>query len=130
MKSKITRILSTALIAMSLSAVPASANTWIPDQGYTCWSYEFDDGTLATGWQLIDGKWYHFDEVPDYENHKNYCHRPGFYYEGDKTYYFKEDFSMAQNEWIPWSYRNGYSEAWADSTGNIDPSTIRHYSVS
>ena len=74
MKKKMLKVLSSVLVSCGLFVIPVNAGTWKPDQGYNCWSYVKDDGTLATGWNYIDGNWYYFNEQIDNENFKNYCY--------------------------------------------------------
>jgi len=64
-KSKLTKaILSTLVIAsvFALNPIEASAE-WlkIDDDEGVCWKYSEGD-SYATGWKLIDGNWYYFDE--------------------------------------------------------------------
>lgn len=56
MKKRIIAI--TAALAIAL-ALPAYAAEW-KQQGST-WQYQNDDGSMATGWQWINGKSYYFD---------------------------------------------------------------------
>ena len=74
MKKRLLKVLSAALVSCGLFTIPVNAGTWKPDQGNNCWSYVKDDGTLATGWNYIDGNWYYFNEQIDNENFKNYCY--------------------------------------------------------
>lgn len=49
-----------AVIVSSCSCLMTSwAGQWAQQDGG--WVYEEDDGTLATGWNQIDGKWYYLD---------------------------------------------------------------------
>ena len=61
----------------SIAAGEWARATWKDEGGteYDTWFYAKDDGTLATGWQNIDGKWYYFGD-PDYpEANENYMIR-------------------------------------------------------
>ena len=64
-KSKLTKAILSALVIASvfaLNPIEASAE-WIKiddDEG-VCWKYSEGD-SYATGWKLIDGNWYYFDE--------------------------------------------------------------------
>lgn len=100
MKKKLLKVLSTLLVSCSLFAVKASAGTWIPSSDYNYWTYQLDNGNLAGGYETIDGKQYFFD--PDTH-------------------------LMAKNEWVPFSYRNGYTEVWVGDDGVVDSSYSRKY---
>lgn len=64
-KHFITLVLSVVML-MSLITVPANAynkgwNIYSDNVGgKTTWYYVFDDGSMAQGWQYIDGEWYYF----------------------------------------------------------------------
>lgn len=55
-------------------------------------SWKFNDGSRATGWSKIDGKWYYFD--------KNGNIKSGLQTIGSDKYYIRREKGRASNEWI------------------------------
>ncbi len=56
------------------------------------WKFRKQDGTYVKGWQLIEGKWYFFDEN-GYQVTGSYISP-----ESEAVYYFHEDGTMARDE--------------------------------
>lgn len=109
MRKNIVKVLSTALISLSLCSVPASAGTWdkqYKDRKYGQkfdWYYKDDYGHYVNGWQYIDGEWYWFDMG-------NVLFQGGWFNEGTGWYYANADGSMAHD-----CYKSG---VWIDSNGH------------
>lgn len=60
---KVTAVIAAVSLSV-LMTVPAFAGTWQQLDGGEYWQKKYveDNGSYTTnGWQLIDGKWYHFD---------------------------------------------------------------------
>ena len=81
--------------------------TWKSDDGtsYTNWLYANPDGSLATGWKLIDGKWYYFSSW-------GWMYKDGVYEINGKNYAFEKSGAMKANQWHPetWTWDNGKKE--------------------
>ena len=64
-KSKLTKVISSLLIVslvLALNPIGVSAE-WIKLEGDTSVLWKYSEGdSYATGWRLIDGNWYYFDE--------------------------------------------------------------------
>lgn len=66
-KKNIIKLLSSLVIGIGLFSNSISAyaynagwNVYNKLSDRTVWGYMYSDGTWATGWQYIDGKWYYF----------------------------------------------------------------------
>lgn len=76
------------------------------------WYYANDDGTVRTGWQKIDGKWYYFSWPHGYMNAGNEKRGTDATYTiDDVAYSFKPDGSLIQNGWV-------YNWSWIDEDAN------------
>ena len=104
----IKKLLSLTLISSALfgTMIPASA-AWKQNSMSQSWNYEKEDGTLATGWQLIDGEWYHFTNGGDMET--------GWIYSNGSWYYLWSNGTMATNSWLI----NGNSCYYLDEEGKM-----------
>ena len=59
--------------------------------------YQYEDGTYAKDWTVIEGKWYYFDKSTGYM-------KTGWLLNGGTWYYLNEDGTMATG----WTYIDGY----------------------
>ena len=68
MKKKMVKLLSTLVLGVSLTSIPANAmeTGWVKHCQISAdryaWEYINPDGTSASGWEYIDGYWYYFDQ--------------------------------------------------------------------
>lgn len=65
---------------------------WIKNSKGTRIAWKFSDGTKATGWSRIDGKWYLFDE--------NGNMKSGLQTVNKAQYYVRRNSGRAQSEWV------------------------------
>ena len=56
----ISLLMITPLFSVSSNAYSRGWNIYYSDGATTTWYYVFDDGSMAKGWQYIDGYWYYF----------------------------------------------------------------------
>ena len=121
---KIGKILSTALIGLSLFSVPAHAGTWIPHERVfdplsgknipVSWEYIKDDGTNAEGWEYINYKWYYF-----YDG--DCCAATGLKTIGGKDYYFDPvNCDMKYDQYVKVGSGRMGLYYWACNDGHID----------
>lgn len=112
MKKQILTIILSIFLLTSLIKVPANAYNkgWnvYSDGLPTTWFYIFDDGSMAYGWQFIDGEWYYFEQKGDYgvtlvggayiSRFGNWKHfwDSGFYID-NRLYYFDEGGRLIRN---------------------------------
>lgn len=121
MKKKLLLIL---LLGLSL-LTPQSANAyqiqtgWIPHEGcpdmsnyHGGWEYLYSNGQHAVNWAYINNKWYYFPV--NYDGCAS--HNTSLFYKG-YYYYFKDDCSMACNEWVYCQDIGKY--LYADSEGHL-----------
>ena len=87
------KLLSLTLISTALlgTMIPASA-AWKQSSMNNAWNYVKEDRTNATGWQFIDGQWYHFTNGGDMET--------GWTYDNGAWYYLWSNGTMASNSWV------------------------------
>lgn len=102
------KILSMTLISTALlgTMIPASA-AWKQNDRSNLWNYELSNGSNATGWQYIDGSWYHFTSGGDMET--------GWIYDNGAWYYLWSNGTMATNSWVV----NGNSCYYLDNEGKM-----------
>ena len=116
-KKKLKRITAIALTAISLGVLnPETANAeW--RLNLTGWWYKEGD-SWATGWRLIDEKWYYFSA-------DGYM-KTGWIYDGDQWYYSYSDGSIVQNAWNDQGYYLDSSGAWTDTAEHVRSSIFNN----
>ena len=115
MKKKMLKVLSSALISLSLFSVPVSANTWNQtNDEYKMWFLVDDNGMdYDCGWSFENGKWY-------------YIQGQGFAAQGLKTidgkdYYFDNiNCDMKHDQYVKVGYGKYGMWYWTNSDGSID----------
>lgn len=117
MKKKLTKILSAALVSVSLFSIPASANTWFEykdSNGYRItWGMYDDNGQWPQGWYQENGKWYYFPGQ-------------GLAAQGLQTidgqdYYFDPyNCDMKHDQYVVIGRGNHAPAVWAESDGHLN----------
>lgn len=119
MNKRLLCLLFTSLILLVPMKANASYKTgWIPHEYcenmnnyHGAWEYLYSNGQHAQNWANIGGKWYYFstDDGCAFKNRS--LLEDGYFY------YFKDDCSMACNEWV-YCEEVGYS-VYADEHGHL-----------
>lgn len=82
LKRKGYRLMAAVWITFAAATTTFAAQSagWIFDQE-NGWQYQMEDGSLAEGWQTINGQWYYFNE-------NGFMETGWIYDEGNKNWYF------------------------------------------
>ena len=117
MKKKILKVLSAALISLSLFSIPASANTWFEYKDYNgnriTWGMYDDNGQWPKGWYQENGKWYYFLGQG--------LAAQGLQTIDGKDYYFDNiNCDMKHDQYVKVGYGKYGMWYWTNSDGSID----------
>ena len=117
MKNKMLKVLSTALISLSLFSIPASANTWFEYEDYNgnriTWGMYDDNGQWPKGWYQENGKWYYFLGQG--------LAAQGLQTIDGKDYYFDNiNCDMKHDQYVKVGYGKYGMWYWTNSDGSID----------
>ena len=117
MKKKMLKVLSAALISLSLFSIPASANTWFEYKDYNgnriTWGMYDDNGQWPKGWYQENGKWYYFLGQG--------LAAQGLQTIDGKDYYFDNiNCDMKHDQYVKVGYGKYGMWYWTNSDGSID----------
>ena len=117
MKKKVLKVLSAALISLSLFSIPASANTWFEYKDYNgnriTWGMYDDNGQWPQGWYQENGKWYYFLGQG--------LAAQGLQTIDGKDYYFDNiNCDMKHDQYVKVGYGKYGMWYWTNSDGSID----------
>ena len=117
MKKKMLKVLSSALVSLSLFSIPASANTWFEYKDYNgnriTWGMYDDNGQWPQGWYQENGKWYYFLGQG--------LATQGLQTIDGKDYYFDNiNCDMKHDQYVKVGYGKYGMWYWTNSDGSID----------
>ena len=117
MKKKMLKVLSAALVSLSLFSIPASANTWFEYKDYNgnriTWGMYDDNGQWPQGWYQENGKWYYFLGQG--------LAAQGLQTIDGKDYYFDNiNCDMKHDQYVKVGYGKYGMWYWTNSDGSID----------
>lgn len=125
MVKRVLKIFSAAIVLSGVILAPVNASEWVRNNN--SWQYVYDNGSKATGWELISGDWYYFDSNTNecYQNlYCSYNDKFGMYFCNDgydiggERYFFDNNGKMLHDCYV--SQGSGYFKYYIKDNGQLD----------